>query len=488
MSSVRQLFSQSFVYGLSTVLPRLLNYFLVFIHTRVLTNPVQYGIVSELYAYITFLLIFLTFGLETGFFRFITKSENKQNVYATVFYFLLLTSAISSLLFLFFSGRISDLLGPLYDRSYITTLGLVVSIDAFMALPFAKLRSENRPLLFSGIKLFGVALNILLNLLFYVVLTPDQLHNFLPGIDILYFIFLANLIQSAATLLVILYFTKIPSFSFDRKLLSRILKYSLPLLIAGLTGTANEAFDRIFLKYLLPADSNPLYQLGIYSSNFKLAVLLQLFVQMYRFAAEPFFFNLNGAKDSNLVFAKALKYFIVFSSVIFLFITFNIPILKYYVGPEYRKSLFIVPILLISNILSGVYFNFSFWYKLSDKTIYGLKYTAIGSFITIVSNVVLIPVIGIYGAAVSRIISYGTMNVLSYRDGKNSGFVSIETKYLKKYTVLFITITLISTILFFIKPIFTVIFTNLSILYFIYIFIETEGIQISFPNFLNRFK
>ncbi|MGE0078392.1 MAG: lipopolysaccharide biosynthesis protein [Bacteroidales bacterium] len=482
MSSVKQLFSQSFVYGLSTVLPKLLNFFLVFIHTRVLVDPVQYGIVSELYAYITFLLILLTFGLETGFFRFVNKNEDKSKVYSTVFYFLLLTSALASFLFVGFSDSISSSLGTVYDPLYISTLGIVISLDAFMALPFAKLRSENRPILFSTIKILGVVINIVLNLFFFVFLTPDQLQSLIPHVNILYFIFLSNLIQNVLTVLVLLYFTHLPKFDFDYSLLKKILKYSLPLLLAGLTGTTNEAFDRIFLKYLLPQESNPLYQLGIYGANYKLAVLLMLFIQMYRFAAEPFFFNLQGSKNSLEVYGKALKYFIVFCLIIFLFITFNLPLFKYYVGSEYRQSLFIVPILLIANILNGTFFNLSFWYKLSDKTLYGVKYTAVGATLTIVSNILLIPILGIYGAALARVICYLVMNILSYRDGRFSGYISLDKSHLKKYIILFITIFIIATILFFTKPIFAVVFINISLLYFVYEFIKTEHIQIPYIN------
>jgi O-antigen/teichoic acid export membrane protein len=242
-----------------------------------------------------------------------------------------------------------------------------------MAIPFAKLRIENRPILFSSIKLFGVFVNILLNVFFYVILTPEQHQQLFPNINPIYFIFFSNLVQNVLTLVVLLVFTRVPKFQFDFSLLKTILMYSFPLLIAGMAGTANESFDRIFLKYILPEESNPLYQIGIYSANFKLAVLLVLFTQMYRFAAEPFFFNNQDKEDSVKVFGKAMKYFVIFCSLIFLFVTFNLPIFKYYIGPSYRSGLLIVPILLIANILNGTFFNLSFWYKLTDKTVYGIN-------------------------------------------------------------------------------------------------------------------
>jgi len=483
MSSVKQLFSQSVIYGLSTVLPKLLNFLLVFVHTYFFKDASQYGVVNELYAYLTILLIVLTFGLETGFFRFVSKNYDKQVVYSTLFYFLLLTSTLASIFFFVFADNIALSLGTVYDASYVYTLGLIISLDAFMAIPFAKLRSENRPIVFSTIKIFGVAVNILLNVFFYVILSPEQHQQLFPNVNPVYFIFFSNLVQNVLTVLVLLFYAKIPRFNIDFTLLKSILKYSFPLLIAGLAGTANESFDRIFLKYMLP-EGTALYQIGIYSANFKLAVLLVLFTQMYRFAAEPFFFNNQGRADSVQVFGKAMKYFVVFCLIIFLFVTFNLPIFKYYIGPDYRSGLYVVPILLIANILNGTFFNLSFWYKLTDKTVYGIKYTVIGASITVISNIILIPLIGFYGAAVSRVVTYGFMNFLSYRDGMKSGLIWFDTTHFKKYSILFITIFTIATVLFFTKPIFAVVFINIALLYFGYYFIKTEKINIPI---LNRF-
>lgn len=483
MSSVKQLFSQSVIYGLSTVLPKLLNFLLVFVHTYFFKDASHYGVVNELYAYLTILLILLTFGLETGFFRFVSKSYDKELVYSTLFYFLLFTSIIASTFFFVFADSIAHSLGTVYDSSYVYTLGFIISLDAFMAIPFAKLRSENRPIVFSTVKIFGVVVNILLNVFFYVILTPEQHQHLFPNVNPVYFIFFSNLVQNFLTVLVLLFFAKVPKYKVDITLLKTILKYSFPLLIAGFAGTANESFDRIFLKYLLP-EGIALQQIGIYSANFKLAVLLVLFTQMYRFAAEPFFFNNQGKADSVQVFGKAMKYFVVFCLFIFLFVTFNLPIFKYYIGPAYRSGLYVVPILLIANILNGTFFNLSFWYKLADKTVYGVKYTVIGASITVISNIILIPLIGFYGAAVSRVITYGFMNFLSYRDGKKSGMIWFDSTHFKKYLILFITIFTIATVLFFTKPIFAVIFINVALIYFGYYFIKAEKINIPI---LNRF-
>ncbi len=475
MPSLKTLYSQSFIYGLSTVLPRLLNYFLVFFHTRIFI-PSEYGIITELYAYVTFFLILLTFGLETGFFRFASKKESINEVYPTSFYFLALTSTISAILFIIYSVPVSHLLGSKYSCLYIASLGLVVSIDAFTSLPFAKLRYQNRPLVFSFIKIFGVSINVLLNIIFLKIIDKHTLLSLFGTNDLILFVFIANLIQSIVVLILVLLKTGIPHFSIDKKLLKEILVYSLPLLLAGLGGTTNESFDRIFLRFLLPIDSDPQYQLGIYGSNSKLAVLLLLFIQMYRFAAEPFFFQNQKEKNSKEFFGKSFTIFLVFCLVIFLFISLNIPVFKYFVGASFREQLFIVPIMLLANILYGTFFNFSFWYKLEGKTLYGIKYTFIGAFFTIVLNVLLIPLIGIYGAALARVICYLIMNYMVYRDGLKSGFLFLEKRKIFTYSILALVIFGLSVLIFFISSILSVLVSNVMILLFIFYILKSERI------------
>lgn len=477
MASLRQLFSQSVVYGLSTVVPRLLNYLLVPIHTRMFSDPASYGIITELYAYIAFLLVLLTFGLETGFFRFASKRADAPSVYSTVFYFMLLATSLAGAVFFLISGQAAHILGPEFNPGYIQILGFVVATDAFMAIPFAKLRLDSRPLAFSAVKIAGVAVNVGLNILIYICLRYDVCPHLVNESSLLMLLFGANLVQNLVALVMVLCMAGVPKPLFDRRLLRQILAYSLPLLIAGLAGTTNEAMDRIFIRHLLPADVNALYELGIYSSNVKLAVLMLLFIQMYRFAAEPFFFNLNASKEGIAgLFPKTQKYFIVFCAIIFMGITFNLPMLKYIVGEEYRTSLYIVPLLLVANILYGTYFNLSFWYKLKDKTLYGIKYAVLGALITIASNVVLIPLIGIYGAAVSRIVCYGAMNVISFRDGKRAGFVGIETHHLPFYLLAVAAISVIGFASLYFNEWMSMLLADVLILAFVGLFIKREGI------------
>lgn len=479
MSSVKQLYSQSIIYGLSTIVPRLLNYLLVPIHTNVLTDPRQYGIITEFYAYISFLLIFLTFGFETGYFRFVNKYKDDKRVYTNSFTFVFSLSSVFFVAAYLFSSSISNLLGDGYLPIYIITTAAIVSLDSITALPFAKLRYQNRPMAFSFIKITGVAINVSLNIIFYLVLTPSYLEVLFPNIDPLFYIFLSNLIQNIIVFILVTFFTGIPKIRIDKVILKELIWYSFPILLAGLSGTTNEAFDRLFIKYLLPASVDSLYQLGIYGACVKLAVLLALFVQMYRFAAEPFFFKTFGSQDHIYLFGKSFKYFLIFTVIISLLITFNLPLLKFFIGKNYRQSLYIVPLLLLANIFYGLYFNLSFWYKLGDKTIYGLKYTFIGSVITVISNIIFIPLIGIYGAALSRLITYVTMTIMSYKDGQKSGYVSFETYNIKFYFIYILIIILIGTILLLLlKPYISLLVVNFSIGIFIFHFIKREKINI----------
>ncbi|HPD94723.1 MAG: oligosaccharide flippase family protein [Bacteroidales bacterium] len=479
MSSVRSLYKDSFIYGLSTVVPKLLNYLLVPLHTYIFKNPQQYGIVNELYAYLTFLLILMTFGLETGYFRFVNKHKNSENIYTTVFYFLVITSVAFFLFFCFSANSIASSLGSLYHPLYITTLAGVISLDAMMAIPFAKLRNDNRPILFSFLKIIGVVVNVLLNIIFYLVIPRKVLIGLIPGVDIIYYIFLSNLVQNVVLFLLVMIFTGLPKIRIKVDTLKEILKYSLPLLVAGLAGTTNEAFDRIFIKYLIPDTDKALYLLGIYGANVKLGVILVLFTQMYRFAAEPFFFKINNNEEHNKVYGKSLKYFILFCVTISILISFNLPILKYFIGSNYRNHMSVVIIMLVANSLSGIFFNLSFWYKLTDKTMYGLKYVLIGAGSTIILNFILIPLINIYGAALSRLVSYAIMVAISYYEGRNTGLISLEKKNLKKYALILGSIVLISVLVYLLNPILAMVFVDLSMVYFVLTFMKSEKIKLN---------
>lgn len=437
MGYLKKLAGQTALYGLSSVVPRLLNYILVPLHTRVFLQE-DYGIITEMYAYLGFLLVLLTFGLETGYFRFASKEKNAENVYSSAFYTLLFTSTVFILLFTYFSTSISSKLGYPYNPEYVYILSIVIGLDAFCSIPFARLRLLNKPIVFSSIKIVGVVINVFLNF-FFLKICPqynfpfkEAIYN--PSLGITY-VFISNLASSIiVTLLLFLFSGTIPS-RFNLTQVKTVLLYSFPLLISGIGGTTNESFDRIFIKYLIGEESNPLYQLGIYGANVKLAVLMVLFIQMYRYAAEPFFFSNADKKDSPEMYSSMMKYFFIFTLLIFLGVSLFTDILQLLVGKEFREGLDVVPILLLANLFAGVFFNLSIWYKLTNKTWYGIYYTFAGAIITVTLNIILIPRIGYYGAAVARLFCYIAMCILCYYGGKKFYKVPYNIKRMGLYLV-----------------------------------------------------
>lgn len=450
MKPVKQLASQTIIYGLSTIVPRFLTFLLVPLYTWFFPAE-EYGVVTELYAYAIFLNIVLTYGMETAFFKFSQSSEDEGKIYSTI-----LTSIISSSVFfagitLLFAPSIASLIGYERNPEYIWIFGLIISIDAVCAIPFVKLRKQNKAFRFASIKLINVGITVLLNL-FFIVLFPWMLKNgeslpvwvYNPSIGLGY-IFISNLVASIVTLLIV---SPLISFKggFDSSLLKKILAYSLPLLFAGFAGSINEALDRVLIKHLLPENVNALEQLGLYGANFKLAVLLVLFIQTFRFAAEPFFFNYEKEKDSKVMFSRILNYFSVVILIIFLGTLANLDIVKYFIGPEYWKGLYIVPILLFSNVFLGIYMYLSAWYKLAGKTMYGAYIVGIGAVLTILTNVLFVPTFGIIAGAFGHLVSYLVMTIVCYFWGKKYYPIPYEVNRILKYlglTVVFMAVILL---------------------------------------------
>ncbi len=423
MGVLRKLAGQSVVYGLSSVVPRLLNYFLVVLHSRVFSEG-EYGVITEIYTYIAILLICLTFGLETGFFRFANVKDNAEatRTYGSIFYFLLGTSAIFFALCWGFSGQIANALEYSAHEIYIQMMGAILSIDAFSAIVFDKLRWEQRPFAFSGIKIASVLINVGLNFLFLLGFPALGLYNASFGVG---YVFLANLVASVFALLVALYITGGFPRYFSWRVLTPIMAFSFPLLLSGLGGTINEFLDRIFIKWFVPG-TDAMQQLGIYGANLKIAVLLVLMLQMFKYAAEPFFFAQAQEKNDPNVYALVTKFFTYFTLVVLVGIMFYLPVLKYFVGESFRVGLRVVPILLLANLLYGFFFNTSFWFKILKKTWYGALFTFSGAAITIVVNLVLTPQMGYYGAAIARVCSYSGMIILCLWIGQKHFYVPYE--------------------------------------------------------------
>lgn len=426
MNPLRKLASQTAVYGLSSIIGRFLNYLLVPLYTY--TFPArEYGIVSELYAYAGFFAVLLIFGLETGYFRFSNREELRSDtVYSTALAFLILANLAFVSGIIVFLEPVAALLRYSEHPEYLVWFGAILALDSIAALPFARLRAENRAWRFAGIKLVEILIAIGLNLFFLVFckkaaeVWPNsaiaRLYD--PAIGVGY-IFLANLAASAFKLLLLLPQLKALRYGLDFRVLKRLLAYSLPMVIIGFAGMVNEMLDRAILKFLLPYDpATNLRMLGIYGACYKLSILMTLFIQAFRYAGEPFFFAYAGRADAKHTYAMVMNYFVIFCVFIFLVVTLYIDVFKYFIGAEYREGLHVVPILLLANLFLGIYVNLSIWYKLTDRTLMGAWVSLIGAALTIGLNIWWVPILGYVGSAWATLACYATMVVISYALGQ----------------------------------------------------------------------
>ncbi len=441
MNTIKKLAGQTAIYGLSSIVGRFLNYLLVPLYTYNLPTG-QYGIVTELYAYVSFLIIILTYGMETGFFRFLETENNLNKVYSTTLTSLFSTSSFFIIILLFTYKNIATEIGYGSHPEYILWFAFIIATDAFTSIPFAKLRRENKAKKFAIIKLINIFINVGLNL-FFIKLCPYLVeHNphswvttFGFGDISIKYIFISNLAASLITLLLLLPDIVTVKIEFDSALLKKILIYSLPLLVAGLAGMVNETLDRILLKSLLPIDSNIMQQIGIYGANYKIAILMTLFIQMFRYAAEPFFFSKAKEKDAKQTYSKVMTYFVIFGLLIFLFVMLYIDVIKYFIGEDYRVGLKIVPIILLANLFLGIIYNLSIWYKLTNKTKSGAYIALFGAAITIILNIILIPRIGYMGSAWATFYCYLLMMLLSYYLGQKAYKVDYNLKNIGLYFI-----------------------------------------------------
>lgn len=416
---ITQLFGQTAIYGLGIVLPRLLNYVLLTpFYTRVFERA-TYGIITELYAYVVFLLVILTYGMETGYFRFASSTKKNGGIYTTVLSSLFVTSGLFIAAVMIFGGSIAAWMDYGDHPEYIRWLAVIVGVDAFTSIPFARIRLNNKPVKYALIRIAEVLVNIGLNL-FFLWYAPrhsgsslvTSLYNEDIGVG---YVLISNMIASLVKLLLLSGdILAAFRFSFNTSLLGKVLKYSYPLLVAGLAGTVNEALDRILLKHMIPADQLPMEQLGIYGANFKMAVLMTLFVQMFKYAAEPFFFSRSNDKNAKELYADVMNFFVAAGLIIFLVVNLYLDYFILFIGQGYREGAHIVPVILMANLVMGIFFNLSIWYKLTNKTLYGAVLVIIGASVTVVVNVLFIPRFGYVASAWAHLLCYSLMVVLSY--------------------------------------------------------------------------
>ncbi len=430
-SIIKKLASETAIYGLSSIIGRLLGYLLVPLYTGIFALS-EYGIVTELYGYVGFLIVVFTYGMETAFFRYVKDAKEPLNVYTTVLSSIIVSSVLLSGTIMLFSGFFANLLsysndpGMVYANEasyavYIICFALVLGFDAIAAVPFAKLRYDERPMKFAFIKLLNIALNIGL-VLFFLVFCPhfvdksDVIHNLYdPSVRVGY-IFMANLIASTVTLLLLLPEMRVPKWVFDKVLWQKMMRYALPLVVVGFAGAINEMFDRAFLKFMLPYDpTTNMEKVGIYGACYKLSILMTLFTQAFRMAGEPFFFAQSNKGNAKEVYAFTMKYFFIIGTLIFIGVMLYIDIVKYFINSRYHEGLPVVPILLLANLFLGVYYNLSIWYKLTNKTKIGAMIAVAGAVLTLCLNVLLVPVFGYMGSAWVTLICYAFMVFLSYK-------------------------------------------------------------------------
>lgn len=416
---LKKLLGQTAVYGLPSIVGRLLNYLLVPLYTsKGAFSRAEYGVLSELYAWVAFLIILLPFGLETAYFRYINKHDNKEEVFRNSFLTVLLFSGSFFLLLLIFSSSIASGLGYPNHPEFVITLGLVVTIDAIAALPMAKLRAQEKAKKFASIQFLAITVNIALNLIIMFVL-----FDHIQAMTAIWFILFANVLASAVKIVGTLQDFLHIKWELNKPLIRQLLLYSWPLVLAGFAGIINETLDRIMMKPLLEGagytNKAALEEVGVYSACYKLAMIVTIFLQAYRYAAEPFFFAQSRNEDRNKVYVKIMNYFVAVVCLVFLGVSLNIDIFKHFIrNSEFWVGLGVVPILLLANVFLGIYYNQSIWYKLSGHTRFGAYIAVGGAVITVLINLIFIPIYGYWASAWATLIVYAVQMVASYLLGQ----------------------------------------------------------------------
>ena len=450
MGTIKKLAGQTAIYGLPTILGRLLNYLLVPLQTYIFATD-QYGIVGELYAWTSLIFVLLTFGMETTFFRFSQNLENRDKTFSIVSLFLFITSTSFILFASLFSSSIASYLRFPEFPEYIVYMAFIVGIDSFTSVHFARFRLIQRPIKFAFIKSVNIFINIFLNVFFLVLCPYLESINFAPELlSFIYqkeigigYIFIANLAASIITLFFLI--PDLISFKwiFDYQYFKKMLKYAFPLVIFGLATIVNDTMNRIFIKNFGPEETAQ-SMVGIFNACFKISIFMTIFIQAFKYAAEPFFFSKANDFDAKKAYSDIMNIIVIICSIMFLGIMLYIDIIQYFVGPDYRVGLKIVPILLLANLFSAILYNLSIWYKLSDKTIYGAFISIFGAFITVTLNIALIPKFGFMGAAWASFFCYFSMMVSSYILGQKYYPVNYQIKNIILYILLAVAFYIIS--------------------------------------------
>lgn len=485
VSSIKKLAGQTIWYGISSIAARFINYLLTPLLTYNLANQADYGKIGLVYAAIPILNIIFTYGFETAYFRFASKEEYKKDIYSTASISLIVSTFFLTVLLWIFRDAFGATIG-LTDFPVIIQLSIfIIALDALSTIPFAKLRQEGRPRMYAFIKIAGILINIFITW-FYVAYCPrhfEPANNSLliliydPATNPVVYVMLANLIQSAFTLLLLGREIKQIRFNFNIALWKDMMAYSLPLIIVGMGGMVNETFDRLMLRWWLPGSTEYREsQVGIYSACYRLSILISLFIQAFRMGAEPFFFKQAEGKDAPRTYARVMKFFVITVCITFLLINLYIPVWKYFIGEDYRSGLGIVPILVVANMCLGIYYNLSIWYKLSNRTRAGATITLIGTAITFLVNYLFIPQFGYMASAWATFACYCSMMIISFIWGQKAYYVPYAWKKLLAYMVIVILLFFIHKAIttFWGNDIFSLSLGTLLMLSFIYFILKVE--------------
>lgn len=452
MAGIKSLVKDTAVYGLSSIIGRFLNWGLVPLYTY-LFSEADYGIVSYLYAIVAVVIVVLNYGMETGFFRYASKEKDYERVYSTC----MLSVGSTSLLFIAIVGEflhpISNALKLPHHPEYVFMMAFTVAVDAFTNIPFAYLRFRRKAWTFAAIKLINIGVNIGLNLFF--LLACPKLQESVPQLISWFYgplggasfgvgwIFLANVISTLTVLCCLVPWMKVKRFVVDTRLLVKMLDYSWPLLVLGVAGNLSQGMGQIIIPYLFPGDpEGARAMVGLYGANIKIAVVMMMFTQAFRYAYEPFIFSraASQGEDKTQAYCDAMKYFVIFGLAIFLGVMYYLPVLRHFISPAYWAGLRVVPIMMVADLCFGVYFNLSLWYKLTDRTRWGMYLSLLGFALMLGGNVVLVPLIGMpdcyIGSAWAALISYAGIMTVSYLLGRRYYPIPYETKRIGCYALL----------------------------------------------------
>jgi O-antigen/teichoic acid export membrane protein len=443
MSLLKKLAGETALYGLSSILGRFLNFMLLTpLHTRVLHGTHEYGAVTDLYAWSAFVALFFSYRMESAFFRFGTEQADRERAFSTGMISLIASTGLVSILLLAFAQPIA--VAMRYDQfpNYIRFFALILAFECLSELPFARLRLEQRPKMFVFAKLFGIGVNVIFNL-FWLVYCPwaarhgqDWVHSFWTEGQGVTYVFLSNLLASLSVLILLWSQFRAIKWQFDLVLWRRMFAYAAPLIIVGLAGIVDEMFSRSMLKYLLKGSTQEnLGQVGIFGANYKLAMLITLFTQAYRYAAEPFFFRHARDEDAMKTQAMVTKWFTLASTTGMLGILLFLDVVKHFISEQYHEGLHVVPVLLLANLLLGLYYNFSVWYRLKDRTGLGAWISVGGAVITVALNLLIIPRFGYSGAAFVTLICYAYMAWTTWFTGQKHYPVPYEIGTMLAYVV-----------------------------------------------------